>query len=333
MDAPLNAPVALIIFNRPDLTEKAFQQVASVRPRQLFIIADGPRADRPGETEKCQAARAVVERIHWDCELFKNYSDTNLGCGRRPASGIAWVFEQVDRAIILEDDVIPHPTFFRFCEELLERFHDDERIMQVCGHNYQMGQKRGPYSYYFSRHSVCAGGWATWRRAWQYFDFSMSLWPELRETKFLLDVLGDAALVPKWQKLFDFAHSGKPTVATAAATDYWDFQWNFAIWSQSGMAIFPNQILVSNVGYRPDGTHTKSANHWANLSVEAMEFPLNHPPSVLRSREADDFFVEMEKQALQTARRTSATIATKVHRFIAGMQRKIVNRGSPQALF
>jgi hypothetical protein len=293
----MRTPVALIVFNRPDLTERVFAEIARVKPAQLFIIADGPRSDQPGDIAKCGAARAVVDRVEWNCQIFKNYSETNLGCGHRPASGISWLFEQVESAIILEDDVIPNPTFFRFCEELLDRYHDDRRIMQVCGHNYQLGQKRGPYSYYFSRRSICGGGWATWRRAWSHFDFQMKLWPTLRETSFLLDILEDQTLARKWTKLFDHAYAGKPSSPAGHGADYWDYQWAFAIWSQSGLSICPNTTLVTNIGYREDGTHTKSAsNLWANLPYGDMEFPLLHPPFMMRNREADHFFIDLAKE-------------------------------------
>jgi hypothetical protein len=330
----MRTPVALIIFNRPDLTERVFAQIAKAKPAQLFIIADGPRPDRPGEAEKCQAARAVVDRIDWNCEVLKNYSDVNLGCGHRPASGISWVFEHVERAIILEDDVIPNLTFFRFSEELLERYQDDERVMQLCGHNYQLGQKHGPYSYYFSRRSICGGGWATWRRAWKHFDFQMKLWPTLRETSFLLDILEDKSLSDKWTKLFDTAYAGKPSSPAAHTADYWDYQWTFALWSQSGLSICPNTTLVTNVGYREDGTHTRSPNNlWANLPSGDMEFPLRHPPYIVRNREADHFFIALNKQQASSSPSVSARLRRKVAQALAGLGGKVsYSRSKPRVI-
>jgi hypothetical protein len=319
----MRTPVALIIFNRPDLTQRVYAQIAKAQPTQLFVIADGPRPDRPEEAERCQAAQAVVDQVDWNCEVLKNYSDVNLGCGRRPSSGISWVFEHVERAIILEDDVIPDLTFFRFCEQLLERYNDDERIMQLCGHNYQLGQKRGPYSYYFSRRSICGGGWATWRRAWKHFDFEMKLWPTLRETSFLLDILENQSLSEKWTKLFDAAHAGKPSSTDAHGADYWDYQWTFALWCQNGLSICPNPALVSNVGYRQDGTHTRSANSlWANLPSGEMEFPLRHPPYVVRNREADHFFITLNNQQVRSSENLSTRLRRKVARALAGVGKR-----------
>jgi len=277
----LHTPVAFIIFNRPDTTERVFAEIAKVRPSKLFVIADGPRPDRPGEAEKCAAARAVIDQVDWECEVVKNYADVNLGCGRRPATGIGWLFEQVEEAIILEDDCVPHFTFFRFCEELLEKYHDDERVMLISGDNFQFGRSRTPYSYYFSRY-LGTWGWASWRRAWQHYDPDMKLWPTLRDTSWLLDLLGDAKAAEAWQTVFDAVH------ASAGSVDIWDYKWFFACWAQNGLAITPNVNLVSNVGFREDAIHTKDATSiLSSIPTVEMRFPLWHPPAMVRHKDAD----------------------------------------------
>ena len=278
--------VALIIFNRPDLTERVLSGIVAAKPSKLFVIADGPRPGVPGDLESCMAARDVIDRVDWDCDVIKNYSDVNLGCGLRPATGISWVFEQVEYAIILEDDCVPHPSFFPFCDEMLQRYADDERMVQVCGNLHHFGGPRGGASYFFSRHNLCAGGWATWRRAWRHFDFKIELWPSLRETPWLRYVTGHHQAANYWERLFDAAHAG------AGHVDFWDYQWTFACWIQNGLSIVPNTGLLTNMGFRPDGTHTKGPDRWANLPVAEMMFPLNHPPCVVPDSAADLFFVE-----------------------------------------
>ncbi|HEY3027476.1 MAG TPA: hypothetical protein VGJ55_15105 [Pyrinomonadaceae bacterium] len=280
MSATLKTPVAFIIFNRPETTARVFAEIAKARPSKLLLIADGPRADRPGESEKCAATRAVVEKVDWDCEVLRNFSEVNLGCGSRPASGINWVFQNVDEAIIIEDDCLPHPTFFRFCDELLARYRDDERIMMISGNNFQDGKKRTSESYYFSRYAH-TWGWATWRRAWQLYDFEIKLWPQLRETLWLLDTLGDEESAAYWRATFD---------GLSKTPDVWDYQWTFTCWAQNCLAILPNANLVSNIGWGEDATHTTDWNNSAaNLPTEPMQFPLNHPAYMVRNREADDF--------------------------------------------
>ncbi len=277
----IKTPIVFIIFKRPDTTEKVFEAIRQAKPPKLFVIADGPRADRPGETENCEAARAIIERVDWECEVLKNYSDTNLGCAKRVSSGIDWVFNNVEEAIILEDDCVPDPTFFPFCEELLEKYKLDTRIMSISGQNVQLGQKRTEFSYYFSRYSHC-WGWATWRRAWQYFDFDMKLWQEIKKGNFLDDVLTDKQAVERWTNILQMTNDGR--------IDSWAYRWTFACWLQSGLSILSNSNLVSNIGFGEESTNTgDKKSKFANLYTEALEFPLKHPPFIIRDTRADNF--------------------------------------------
>lgn len=279
----LKTPVVLILFKRPGATDRVFKAIAEARPRKLFLIADGPRVNRPEESEACRAARSVVERVDWDCEVFKNYSEVNMGCGRRPASGIDWVFDHAEEAIILEDDCLPAPSFFQFCEELLERYREDRRVMHINGSTYRNYEFSAPESYFFSQFPGC-WGWATWRRAWREFDFSVKLWPRFRATGWMNGFLGNDQAVKYWDALFEGAYENRPDLS------YWDYQWLFACWSSSGLAIVPGSNLVSNIGGGPDATHT--ADHsLVNLPSGKMRFPLRHPPTVLPEWNLDREFL------------------------------------------
>lgn len=272
----LNTPVALIIFRRADLTWLALQAIARVKPRKLFVIADGPRPSRPDDIAACAATRAIIDRIDWDCEVHKNYSDVNLGCGQRPATGITWVFEQVEQAIILEDDCVPNPSFFRFCEEMLERYRDDERVMNVGGCNYQKETLPTSYSYMFSRLPGCVGSWATWRRAWRFFDQSLAQWPMLKDGPFLKQILEHEVLEKFYESVFDTVFAAEGNV------DYWDYQWAFTCWANRGLAIVPRLNLASNIGWGSEATHSPNPDHPSlNLPALEMPFPLYHPPMVL----------------------------------------------------
>jgi len=282
----LETPVVLMIFNRPDTTERVFTEIAKAKPRVLLVVADGPRAGRADEAGRCAAAREVVDRVDWKCDVLTNYSDVNLGCGRRVATGLSWVFEHVDAAIILEDDCVPDPTFFTFCTELLEKYRDDERVMHVGGSGFQFGRTQRRFSYFFAR-NYPSWGWATWRRAWRHYDLEIRLWPELRDTDWLLDITDDARVIDHWRAMFDRAYAVVDHVNT------WDFQWTFACWVQNGLSVLPHGTLVSNIGFREDATHTRGASDpIANLQTVPMSFPLYHPPCVLRDREADRAFVD-----------------------------------------
>jgi len=278
---PMRSPVAFIIFNRPELTERVFAEIARAQPSKLLVIADGPRPESCDDMKGCAAARAVIERVNWPCEVFKAYSETNMGCARRPATGLRWVFDQVDEAIILEDDCVPHPSFFRYCDELLERYRDDERIMHISGDQFIVQREVLPFSYSFSNYCL-SWGWATWRRAFRHYDPEIKLWPTLRETQWLSEILDDKWAVEHWSKIFDLTFSGIEKVNT------WDFQWVFACWAQRGLSILPGANLISNIGFGEHATHTKhSGDRRANLNTSDMKFPLKHPPYVLRDLVSD----------------------------------------------
>ncbi len=284
LPSPCVTPVVLIIFNRPESTRRVFEAIRAARPRQLLVIADAPRVDRIDDITKCAATRAIIEEVDWDCEVFKNYATANLGCGLRPASGLDWVFKLVETAIILEDDCVPDATFFPYCTELLAYYQDDSRIMHISGNNFQFGQQRGEYSYFYSRYTH-HWGWATWRRAWQHFDYDLRRWQERRDTDWLSTLLDTPAAIDYWTQIFDEVYDGDKL-------HIWDYQWTFACWQHQGLCILPQVDLVTNIGFTPDGTHTIRQNQFADLRLGKIDFPLHHPPEVIRDRHADIFIQE-----------------------------------------
>lgn len=280
MSFQLKTPVAFIIFNRPETTSRVFEEVRKARPPLLLLVGDGPRPGRPSDVEQCAQTRAMVDRVDWDCEIRKNYSEVNLGCKKRLSSGLDWVFSEVKEAIILEDDCRPHPTFFRFCEELLQKYRDDDRIGHIGGVNFQFGRKRGPYSYYFSRYPHI-WGWASWRRAWKGYDPSLTVWPKAKEEKRLRHFLGDRSLVGYWTRIFEKVYQQQ--------IDTWDYQWVFHCWTQNRLAVIPNVNLISNLGFDTNATHTTRRSKFNSMKTETMEFPLFHPPDIMRDASADAY--------------------------------------------
>lgn len=275
-----DTPIALIVFNRPDKIERLLNVIRHIQPTKLFVIADGPRADRPDDREKCEMTRSVIDKIDWPCEVVKRYADVNLGCGLNPSAGITWVFSQVEEAIILEDDCMPDLSFFPFCQELLERYRDDERVMHIAGSNYCTEDVQVANSYSFSRYTL-SWGWATWKRAWQHYDFDLKLWDQLRDTTFLQDVLnGDQHDVKNWTKIFQTVYDSHQ--------DCWDYQWKFTCWCQGGLGVLPRVNLISNIGYDAGASHTTLDNQpYINLPSQPMEFPLRHPATITRNFQAD----------------------------------------------
>lgn len=276
----LHTPVALFIFNRPETTRLVFNAIRAARPRQLFVVADGPRPGRQQEAQLCREARSIFDSIDWDCTVQREYAATNLGCRERVTSGITWLFQQVDEAIILEDDCLPDPTFFRFCSELLERYRNDKRIAQISGVNFQFNRPRPHHSYYFSRYNHI-WGWASWRRAWELHDHNMTDWPSTRSSEWFANLLSGPAEHTYWIDALDRIRAGQ--------LDTWDCQWTLSCWQHRLLTVIPAVNLVSNIGFGPDATHTPITNRYAAMTTTAMTFPLLHPDVIQANQAADDY--------------------------------------------
>lgn len=273
---PLRTAVGFCIYNRPDLTRQSLATIAKARPPKLFVIADGPKDD-PVDVSLCQEARQVIDGVDWDCDVHTNFSDTNLGCGRRLSSGFQWVFQQVDEAILLEDDCVPAESYFWFCQSLLDKYRDDDRVMHINGNNYRKRRRHTPYSYYFSEYSHAAG-WASWRRAFQHYDFGMASWPDFRDSGSLAAAFTNPAEQRHWTRILDRQISADPV-------DAWSYAWLYAIRRRGGVAITPSVNMMSNIGYgRPDALHTK---HRQRPAPTWDIWKLHHPPRVVVDSKAD----------------------------------------------
>jgi len=273
-----DTPIVFLIFNRPDLTARVFAAIREARPRTLLIVSDGPRSTHPDDAAKVAATRAIVEKVDWPCTVLKDYAADNLGCMVRVSSGLTWAFKQVEEAIILEDDCLPHPSFFRYCSNLLERYRDDARVMHIGANNFQNGIRRTPHSYYFSKISHI-WGWATWRRAWQLYDVNLQGLAEFLDSNGLTPYCPNLVEREYWIKIFQ---------DTAARQHTWDSQWVYALWKQSALAVVPEVNLISNIGFGPEATHTLGNAPEANLAVADIG-EISHPPFIVRCVEADDF--------------------------------------------
>jgi len=266
-------PVLFLIFNRPDHTRRVFDAIRQAKPSRLFIAADGPRHDRPGERERCEEVRRIATTVDWDCEVVTLFRVENLGCKRAVSSAIDWFFAHVEEGIVLEDDCLPSQSFFSYCQELLSHYRSDARIMQICGSNLLNEPGRSGHSYFFSNYGP-VWGWASWRRAWQHYDVEMKLWPDIK-AKGLHEYFCQGPEEAKYRlELYDRVHSGE--------IDTWDYQWGFAKMINGGLSITPSSNMVSNIGFGIDSTHTSAACVFSDMDVTDLAMPLNHPQYVLR---------------------------------------------------
>ena len=245
----MNIPVVLIVYKRTETTRRVFEVIRKVRPSKFYLVADGPK--NISQKKICDEVIRIVEKgIDWECNYIKIQSDFNLGLARRVQTGLDEVFSMEKNAIILEDDTLPDPSFFKFCEELLNKYKDNESVAHISGCNLHPEVFIGNSSYCFSS-IINIWGWATWARAWKHFDLQMPSWEKEHKNQFLQNWCGSRETLKHTRKMFDL-HCNN----TAPWT--WDYQWVYSCWKMNGLSIIPANNLVSNIGIGPDSTHTHS---------------------------------------------------------------------------
>jgi hypothetical protein len=254
-----------VVFNRPVQTARVLARIAQARPRELLVIADGPRSGNAAEARNCAAVRALIDRIDWCPRIHRIYSDSNLGCKTRLSTGLSELFARTEEAIVIEDDCLPDPSFFRYCDELLERFRSHEHVMSIGGTNFQYGWPCD--TSYFPTRFAHVWGWASWRRAWKRYDVAMADWPLHRADPVILD-LPTPHYRQYWTRIFDMVHTGQ--------IDTWDFQWTYAHMRFGGVSVAPHVNLVENIGFERGATHTARVPQWLRQPAASIEFPLRH---------------------------------------------------------
>ena len=288
----IKVPVLFLIFNRPETTQQVFDEIRKAQPAQLFVAADGPRKDRPADKELCKKTRDIIQQVDWDCKVFTRFQDENLGCKIGVSSAIDWFFSNVEEGIILEDDCVPDQSFFPFCQELLEKYRDDERVMMISGMNYLFNKIEMDDSYFFSR-SYDIWGWATWKRAWSYYDLTMSDWPDYNYQNFLNHIYCHTKIANFLQNMFQKTYSNK--------IDTWDIQWVFACVINNGLAICPKYNLISNIGII--GSHANNLSQFDNrfhfmpvkaINVTNICHPLNVIPNITLDKISFDEITKSE---------------------------------------
>jgi len=312
MEKFLKTPILFIIFNRPDTTQKVFDEIKKVKPLKIFIAADGPRNDKKNDAKNCQETRKIINQINWDCEIFTLLREQNLGCKIAVSSAISWFFQHIEKGIILEDDCLPDQSFFWYCQQLLEKYIHDERIMMISGDNFQDGIKRGEQSYYFSRLSHI-WGWATWRRAWKYYDVHMKNFPEFHTQNQIKHIFDDQFAQQYWVIIFKNVYNNK--------IDTWDYQWTYTVFSQNGLSIMPNCNLISNIGFGQKATHVKEkSNKCANMKRYKLKI-LSHPAFILPDKNADNYTFKHHYGITQPKLKPSKKIIQKIFPFFSRMNR------------
>lgn len=281
----LNTPILVITFNRPNHTRQVLEAILATQPKELYVFQDGAREENTGDVEKCAEVRRVVGDLTSKLGITPHtfYSKKNLGCGPGPAAAISWFFENVDAGIIIEDDAVPHPDFFPYCEELLTKFKDNNEVRAI-GSMHLDTKTYGEGSYYFSMMNRTFCAWATWARAWKDFDLYHRNVTRKQFNQCLKKYGCSLRMREYWcERLAEVQKD-------AYHNSSWDQQFWMSIWLHNGKGIMPNVNLSRNIGFDETATHTFSADSAGANKPTFSIVPLKHPSATNIQTKADRRF-------------------------------------------
>ncbi len=285
----LTTPILFITFNRPDTTQKVFEKIRAQKPKRLYLASDAPRPDVPGEEEVVRAQREYLEEsINWECEVIKIYAKENMGCAKRVASALDEVFAREETVIILEDDCVPCDSFFEYCQTLLERYKDDERVLSISGSTVIKYTPSQDKDYYFSKIFWC-WGWATWRRAWSIFDLDMKDYDTRKDDPIIDETIFEKDANWIMKRHFD-------ALSKMERKFSWAYIFYFYSIIYDGFHIYPKYNLVENIGFGGNYTITEKRPSYYYGETQELEFPLRDRHDVVWEREYDEMQLRITKK-------------------------------------
>lgn len=269
----VDSSVLLIAFNRPEETSTVISRLREVKPKTIYFAVDGPRIDRPEDKDLVTMTQALKSQFDWDCSLSTRFSEINLGCGVGVSSAISWALESEDSVIILEDDIVPEISFFKYCDELLGLYKDDDDVFAVSGCNFAPRELLPDSESYRFSSIPHVWGWAVWKRSWDTYSFDISDWRQDLPIRELHKSLGRSILATfMWSRIFNLMAANK--------IDTWDYQLCYAVLKSKSKVATANVNTVTNIGIGKNATHTALAPNYV-LNAEEINYPLCHPTKAL----------------------------------------------------
>lgn len=280
----LDVPVKVNIWIRPRCQRMQFEVIKKARPSILILQSDGGRNEK--EWEAIHANRQIYdEEVDWDCQIYKIYSDVNLGLYGMSKKTHEYIWSHFDRCILLEDDLIPSVSFFRFCAEMLEKYKNDTRINLICGMN-SLGASENVTSDYFFSTEGSIWGVATWKRVCEKRDSYL----EYAQNPYFMSLLKERTRADKgfWKKIEGYSknplYGGHPAGS--------EFYFAFDKYANNQLYIIPKYNLISCIGSGDDSAHAANMRYLPRpirnlfrMKTYEMTFPLHHPIFVIPDME------------------------------------------------
>lgn len=243
MNRAFNTPVLLLCFNRPDNTRRVFESIRTMRPQNLYVAVDGPRAGREDDITKREEVISIVKNVDWECKTHYLIHEQNLGCSLSGVTAWRWLFEQEDRMLFVEDDGLGNESAFYFVQEMLEKYKDDDRIAYIGAVNY--GMQYGDASYFFSRYPSATYFMGTWKRVFEKYEYDIETFTAIRYKHSFFKNFNSfteyICTTKEMQRYIDSIKKGK-------RFNTYDVQMIYLSYKYDMYSIYPNINMVSNIG-------------------------------------------------------------------------------------
>lgn len=280
----MDTPILLMTYRRPENTNYILQLLKKFKQKNIFVFNDGLK--NKSHLKAHQETRNAILKFKKENKIKLIFPNKNLTQKKNLPYALNFIFKNYDRAIILEDDCIPNKSFFRFCNLLLEKYKDDNRISQISGNNFlnfKKFKRRNKDSYFFSLFTS-SWGWATWKNRWNnYYDTEIKVWPEIKKERWLQDIFMNKQSIDFWTKAFDRRYK--------LLDNDWDRPWTLINLANNRLNIFPSKNLISNIGADNSALHL-NPKKWNKLKLEDIKFPLSHPKIICCDRSVDEFLTK-----------------------------------------
>ena len=273
-------PILILVFNRPRKFEKVIKALKVIKPKKIFIFANGPRDKYIKDIKLCEDTRDLIKKINWKCKIYKNFQHKNLGLNLGVYTGISWFFKNVDFGIVLEDDCIPNPSFFKYVDVIEKKFSKNKNIGIISGNNFINNKSK--YDYLYTKWSF-TWGWATWSRNWKSFDYNLKYWKKFRKSEDWKNLNKDFNQYKTFTHIFNFSLNRKKIDLIT-----WDYRWMLHLWFNKLTNIIPKHNLVKNIGFDSEATHTFRKNENLKLNFKKFQFPLKHNVKFKVNKKFDD---------------------------------------------
>lgn len=297
------APIVLFVYNRLEHTKQTLQALkanALAVDSDLFIYSDGPRSE--AEITNIQEVRKYIKSVKGFNSVTVVERNKNYGLANSIIDGVTNICNRYGKVIVLEDDIVTSPYFLDYMNNALEVYKDEAQVASIHGYTYPTTNTL-PESF-FIRGADC-WGWATWQRAWEFFE---------TDGKKLLKSLQDQNLIDR----FDFNHtypfSRMLEDQIKGKNNSWAIRWHATCFIKNFLTLYPGQSLIQNIGFDNSGTHCSNTDIYnQTVSIKPIKLQkLKIVENEFARKEFESFFREKNKITL---RRRLKSLAFKIKRY------------------